>query len=51
MKPTDLWLVISLLLVVGLIGGIFLLGWKRRKDRMPEVPPLPPEEDDWPKRR
>ena len=22
-------------------------GWRHRKDRMPKVPPLPPEEDDW----
>jgi len=36
----------SLLVVVGLIGGLFLSGWRHRKDRMPDVPPLPPEDDD-----
>jgi hypothetical protein len=37
----------SLAVAVGLIGALFLSGWRRRKDRMPQVPPLPPEEDDW----
>jgi heme/copper-type cytochrome/quinol oxidase subunit 2 len=41
------WLVMSLLVAVGLIGALFLSGWRHRKDRMPQVPPLPPEEDDW----
>jgi uncharacterized protein YneF (UPF0154 family) len=42
-----LWLVMSLLVVVGLVGGLFFYGWRHRKDRMPQVPPLPPEKDDW----
>jgi len=36
-----------LLLVVAGIGGMFLYGWWHRKDRMPDVPPLPPDDDDW----
>ena len=43
----NFWLVASLLVAVGLIGALFLYGWKHRKDRLPDVPPLPPEEDDW----
>jgi len=35
-----------LLLGVAGIGGMFLYGWRRRKDEMPDVPPLPPDEDD-----
>ena len=42
-----LWLVVFLLLVVAGIGGMFLYGWLRRKDEMPKVAPLPPEDDDW----
>lgn len=42
-----LLLVVFLLLVVAGIGGMFLYGWLRRKDKMPEVAPLPPEDDDW----
>jgi hypothetical protein len=41
------WLVAFLLLVVAGIGGMFLFGWTHRKDKMPEVAPLPPDEDDW----
>jgi hypothetical protein len=29
--------------VVAGIGGMFLYGWLRRKERMPDVPP----DDDW----
>jgi hypothetical protein len=29
------------------VGGMFLYGWRRRNEKMPAVPPLPPEEDDW----
>ena len=42
----NLWLALFLLLVVAGIGGMFLYGWRRRKDRMPDVPPLAPDEDD-----
>jgi hypothetical protein len=35
-----------LLLALAGIGGLFLYGWLRRKDRMPKVAPLP-DEDDW----
>ena len=41
-----LWLVMSLLVLVGLVGALFLYGWRHRKDRMPDVPPLPREDDD-----
>jgi len=36
-----------LILVLAGIGGMFLFGWRHRKDAMPKVPPLPPDEDDW----
>jgi hypothetical protein len=36
----------SIAVAVGLIGVLFLYGVRHRKDRMPDVPPLPPEEDD-----
>ena len=41
------WLVAFLLLVVAGIGGMFLFGWAHRKDAMPKVAPLPPDDDDW----
>jgi len=41
------WLALFLALVVAGIGGMFLYGWLRRKDKMPKVPPLPPDDDDW----
>jgi hypothetical protein len=44
---SNFWLAIFLLLVVAAIGGMFLFGWLRRKDKMPDVPPLPPDDDDW----
>ncbi len=44
---TAFWLVGSLLVAVGLIGAVSFYGWRHRKDRMPKVPPLPPEDDDW----
>ena len=47
MSPGIFWLVMSLLVAVGLVGALFFYGWRNRKDRMPQVPPLPPEEDDW----
>jgi len=37
-----------LVLAVGGLVGIFLFGWKRRKDKPPPgVKPLPPDDDDW----
>jgi len=41
------WLVAFLILVVAGIGGMFLFGFVRRKDAMPKVAPLPPDDDDW----
>ena len=29
------------------LGGLFFFGWKRRKDKPPNVPPLPKDDDDW----
>ena len=46
MTPGTLWFVIFLLLVVGALAGIFLYGWKRRKEKMPDVPPLTQKDDD-----
>jgi hypothetical protein len=40
------WLGLFLALVLAGIGGMFLYGWLRRKEKMPDVPPLPPDEDD-----
>jgi hypothetical protein len=40
------WLVLFLALVLAGIGGMFLYGWLRRKEKMPDVPPLPPDEED-----
>jgi len=41
------WLAAFLLLIVAGIGGMFLYGWLHRKDKMPKVAPLPPDDDDW----
>jgi hypothetical protein len=43
---SNYWLALFLLLVVAGIGGMFLYGWLRRNERTPDVPPLPPDEDD-----
>ena len=44
----SVWLIAAFLfLVVAGFGGLFLYSWKHRKDKMPEVAPLPPEDDDW----
>jgi hypothetical protein len=40
------WLILFLALVLAGIGGMFLYGWLRRKEKMPDVPPLPPDPDD-----
>jgi LPXTG-motif cell wall-anchored protein len=42
----NLYLVIFLLAAVAGLGGLFVFGWKRRKDKMPKVDPLP-RDDDW----
>jgi len=47
MTAATLSLAVLLLLVVAGIGGMFLYGWLHRKDKMPKVAPLPPEDDDW----
>ncbi|HEY3075366.1 MAG TPA: hypothetical protein VGJ74_09345 [Burkholderiales bacterium] len=47
MTTSTFLLAVFLLLVLAGIGGMFLYGWMRRKDKMPKVAPLPPEDDDW----
>ena len=47
MTNSTVWLGLFLLLVVAGIGGMFLYGWFHRKDKMPKVAPLPPDDDDW----
>jgi hypothetical protein len=43
-----LWLALFLACALAALGGLFLYGWRRRKDPVPKVAPLPPdEEDDW----
>ena len=46
MATSSLLLILFLVLVLAGIGGMFLYGWKRRKDAMPKVAPLPPDDDD-----
>lgn len=41
-----LYLVLFLVAALVGLGGMFLYGWVRRKDKMPKVPPLP-KDDDW----
>ena len=46
MSESIFWLATFLLLAIGGLIGIFLVGWKRRKEKPPPgVKPLPP--DDW----
>ena len=47
MTTSTFWLAMFLLAAVLGIGGMFLFGWVRRKDKTPKVAPLPPDEDDW----
>ena len=46
MTPANVFLVVLLLLVAAGFAGLFLYSWKRRKDAMPKVAPLP-KDDDW----
>jgi hypothetical protein len=47
MSQGTLWLAVFLLLAVAGLGGLFLFGWFRRKDKPPPgVKPLP-RDDDW----
>ena len=47
MASSVFWLALFLVLVLAGIGGMFLYGFAHRKDKMPKVAPLPPDEDDW----
>jgi hypothetical protein len=46
MAPGSFYLVVFLLLALAALGGLFLFGWARRKDKPPKVAPLP-RDDDW----
>jgi LPXTG-motif cell wall-anchored protein len=46
MSQGTLYLVLFLLAALAGLGGLFVFGWKRRKDKMPDVAPLP-RDDDW----
>ena len=44
------WLIVFLGLALAGLGGLFLYGWLRRKEKPPPgVKPLPPDDDDWPR--
>jgi LPXTG-motif cell wall-anchored protein len=47
MSESTLWLAVFLLLALAGLAGMFLYGWKRRKEKMPKVAPLPDDDDDW----
>ena len=45
--PWDTWVFTAFLgLSIAAGAGMVLYGWRHRKDRMPQVPPLP-KDDDW----
>jgi LPXTG-motif cell wall-anchored protein len=47
MTQGTLWLALFLILALVALGGLFLFGWRRRKNRPPKgVAPLP-DDDDW----
>jgi hypothetical protein len=46
MSEASWWLLAFLAIALAGIGGMFLYGWLRRKDKMPDVAPLPPDDDD-----
>jgi LPXTG-motif cell wall-anchored protein len=45
-EQATVYLIVFLLAAAAGLGGLFLFGWKRRKDKPPKVPPLP-KDDDW----
>lgn len=47
MAQGTFYLILFLLAAVAGLGGMFLYGWVRRKDKLPKVPPLPKDDDDW----
>jgi LPXTG-motif cell wall-anchored protein len=46
MPQGTVYLVIFLVAALAALAGLFFFGWKRRKDKMPKVAPLP-KDDDW----
>jgi len=45
MSESNFLFAIFLLLAVAGLAGIFLYGWRRRKDKPPRVAPLPKDDD------
>jgi len=45
MSESNFLFAIFLLLAVAGLAGIFLYGWRRRKDEPPRVAPLPKDDD------
>lgn len=42
------WLLVFLGLAIAALAGLFLYGWRRRKEKPPPgVKPLPPDDDHW----
>ena len=46
MSQGALWLLVFLGVAVAGLGGIFLYGWTRRNEKMPDVPPLTAKDDE-----
>jgi LPXTG-motif cell wall-anchored protein len=47
MDQGAVYLIIFLLAALAGLGGLFLFGWRRRKEKPPKVAPLPKDDDDW----
>ncbi len=45
MSQGTFWLLVFLGAAVAGMGGMVLYGWLRRKEKMPDVPPLTDEDD------
>jgi LPXTG-motif cell wall-anchored protein len=42
------WLIVFVALFIASLAGLFLYGWRRRKEKPPPgVKPLPDDDDDW----
>jgi LPXTG-motif cell wall-anchored protein len=46
MAQGTLYLIVFVALAVAALGGLFLFGWRKRKEAPPKVAPLP-KDDDW----
>jgi hypothetical protein len=48
MHASTLYIALFLGLVALAFAGLYLYTWRHRRDAMPKVPPLPPDdEDEW----